>query len=150
MALLFMLVIMGGGFYIGFWLFFLNSLFSSGINTSYPGLVLPPAEHISWQAIFTVSPSNIVSISVSGHITDSHSGLPITGATVQIGPLSVLSDANGYYSQSNLPPATYTATASANNYVSLTNTVTTSSSQKNVTKNFALSTLPDPKSVVEG
>lgn len=119
-----------------------NVLFSSGINTSYPGLVLPPAEHISWQAIFTVSPSNIVSISVSGHITDSHSGLPITGATVQIGPLSVLSDANGYYSQSNLPPATYTATASANNYVSLTNTVTTSSSQKNVTKNFALSTLP--------
>jgi len=61
---------------------------------------------------------------------------------MQIGPLSVSSDANGFYSQSNLPPATYTVIASANNYISQTNTVTTSSLQTNVTQNFALSQLP--------
>lgn len=90
----------------------------------------------------TLSLTNIPSTTLSGRITDAHSGLPIIGATVQIGYVTAMSDTNGYYSQSNLPPATYTVTANANNYVSQTNAVTTSSSQTNVTQNFALSPLP--------
>ena len=58
----------------------------------------------TWQVIFTLAPSNIISTTISGHISDACIGLPITNATVQIGPLSALSDVNGYYSQSGLPP----------------------------------------------
>jgi len=107
-----------------------------------PELISPPSASSGWRVIFTVSPIPIVSTTIRGYITDAHRGLSITGASMQIGPLSVSSDANGYYSQSNLPPATYTVIASANNYVSQTNVVTTSSAQTNVTQNFALSPLP--------
>ena len=93
------------------------------------------------EMLLTVSSSNIVSTTISGHITDACSGLPITGATLQIGYLTAVSDINGYYSKTNLPPATYTVIASPANYVSATNTVTTSASATSVTQNFSLAPL---------
>lgn len=94
-----------------------------------------------FNVVLILSPFHITTTTISGYITDACSGLPITSATVEIGALSVSTDAQGYYTQSNLPPATYTVIASAPNYTSATNSVTTTSSQTNVTDNFTLSSL---------
>ncbi len=102
-----------------------------------------------YAVIFTISPSNIVTTIISGFITDACSGLPITGATVQIGYVKTASDTNGYYSQSGLPPATYNVIVSSGNYGAVTNTVTTTTSVTNLTQNFSLNSL-SPLSGVTG
>jgi Carboxypeptidase regulatory-like domain len=85
--------------------------------------------------------SSSLSTTISGHITEACSGLPIANASVQIGYLSTVTGANGFYSISNLPQNMYTMIASAPNYGSVTNVVTTSASTKNATDNFSLTRL---------
>jgi hypothetical protein len=105
----------------------------------YPSSSFSDNSH--FEMLLTLSPSNIVATTVAGYITDACTGQPITNATVQIGYLTAMSDVNGYYSKNALPPATYTVIASAANYASVTNTVTTSSLATNITQNFSLSML---------
>jgi hypothetical protein len=96
---------------------------------------------LEYEVLLSVSPSNIVSTTVSGQITDASTLLPIPNAAVQIGYLSTVSDVNGYYSQSNLPPNTYTVVVNPANYIGATNTVTTTASETNVTDDFFLTPL---------
>jgi hypothetical protein len=75
---------------------------------------------------------------VMGSISCTCDGSSITNASVYIGDYSGTSDTNGNYDISDIPPGTYSATVSANNYFTVTNTVTVPSSVQLVTNNFAL------------
>ena len=86
------------------------------------------------------------SVSVSGQITSTCDDSPIAGALVQIGSYSGTSASDGSYSISGIPSGTYTASVSANNYSSVTSSLTISST-KNATQNFSLNPLPDTISV---
>lgn len=75
---------------------------------------------------------------ISGKVIDAATGSPITGATVTDGVRTATTDSNGNYTISDVPPGTYTVTASAAGYQSASQTVTVQEGQTS-TANFALS-----------
>jgi carboxypeptidase family protein/F5/8 type C domain-containing protein len=77
------------------------------------------------------------SATLSGNVTDSATGNPISGATVTAGSSSTTSSGSGQYTLSSLTPGTYTATASASGYTSASASVTVYSGVT-TTQNFAL------------
>ena len=81
-------------------------------------------------------------VTIIGNVFGNCAGLPLFGASVQIGTYSTTSGSDGSYSISGIPSGTYTVMVTANNYVNFTNTVTIPSSVQTVTNNFALSPLP--------
>jgi carboxypeptidase family protein len=74
--------------------------------------------------------------SLAGIVTDSSSGLPVSGATVSDSAGSVTSDSSGHYSQT-LPAASYIVTATASGFAPV-NTSVTVVAGGSVTQNFAL------------
>jgi Flp pilus assembly protein TadG len=85
---------------------------------------------------FILGPSG----TITGTITDSVTSAPISGATVQIAGVGTTTTlADGTYALSNIPPATYTVSASATGYLSANRTnvvVTAGATTSNI--NFAL------------
>lgn len=81
---------------------------------------------------------------LTGEVYRESDSSPIAGASVQIGNYSVTTDTGGNYSIIGIPPGTFSATVGANNYTTLTNSVTisTNSSVQKITNNFALYPLP--------
>jgi pimeloyl-ACP methyl ester carboxylesterase len=63
-------------------------------------------------------------VPILGVVNSSCVGQVVSGALVQIGNVVTTSDSGGSYSISGIPPGTYSATVTAINYVTLTNTVT--------------------------
>jgi hypothetical protein len=78
-------------------------------------------------------------VTITGNVYEGCGGLPVSGASVQIGNYSATSTSEGGYSISGIQPGTYMTTVTANNYISVTNTVTIHSSVQTVTNDFTLS-----------
>ncbi len=79
---------------------------------------------------------------IAGHIYCSCDSNVIAGATVLIGNYySATSAIDGSYSISGVPPDTYTATVTANNYAPFTNMVTFPATNQVVTNDFYLTNL---------
>ena len=79
---------------------------------------------------------------LSGKVTDSSTGNPISGATVQVsGGAKATTDASGNYSV-GLPIGTYSATASAYGYLPGTVNNISISANTTTTQNLSLSTAP--------
>ena len=116
-----------GGGYIG--------LFNDGLNT------------VAWDDL------NVGSLpdgTVSGTVTDSYTGTPISGATIAIAETgqTLQTDADGMYSV-NLPPDKYTLTASADGYASRT-IISNIMSETPTTVDFAMyTTYKDVTSIVD-
>jgi Leucine-rich repeat (LRR) protein len=66
---------------------------------------------------------------------------PIAGALVQIGTYSTTSESDGGYDISGIPPGTYSVTVIANNYATLTTSLTVPSGIPALTNNFYLTNL---------
>jgi hypothetical protein len=64
-------------------------------------------------------------------------GTPLAGVSVALGSLSVVTNPNGVYHISNIPPGTYTLTVSMTGYVTLTQTITLQPGT-NTVRNFRL------------
>src|SRR5665213_3009750 len=80
-------------------------------------------------------------VTITGHVYCNCDSNAIVGASVQIGTNSTTSDANGAYALTNMPPDTYTATISANNYATLTTNLMVPSGLPIVTNDFYLNNL---------
>jgi Carboxypeptidase regulatory-like domain/Calcineurin-like phosphoesterase len=78
---------------------------------------------------------------VTGTVTDNGTGQPIQGATVSYSGGIATTDAAGAYRLANVPPGTYSATATAPGYVPANHAVVVSSGT-NTTSNFALAHAP--------
>src|SRR2546423_7675761 len=81
---------------------------------------------------------------LSGTVTDASTSKPIAGATVSAGTGSAVTDADGAYTISGLPPGTYTATAPASGYASQNASVTLTAGNTTA-QNFALA--PNPGAI---
>jgi phosphatidylinositol-3-phosphatase len=79
---------------------------------------------------------------ITGQVTDSSSGVAIVGANISYSGGSTTTDSSGNYMLSNVAPGTYTVTASATGYVSLSSTVSVTSGNT-ATLNFQLNPLPN-------
>src|SRR5437660_5703420 len=80
---------------------------------------------------------------VSGAVTVTPGGAPISGATVTLGSRTTTTNGSGNYSFTGLPAGTYpTETASAAGYGSSTTTVIVVTDGDTTTKNFALTAAP--------
>lgn len=75
---------------------------------------------------------------ISGAVTDASSGKPVSGAAVAAGARSASTDSSGRYSISNVPPGTYSLTASADGYQNASQIVTVVAG-KTSTADFSLS-----------
>jgi hypothetical protein len=84
--------------------------------------------------------SSVTNGNISGIVTDTAS-VPISGATVSDGTRSVITDSSGQYTIPDVPPGTYTVTASANGYVSASQPATVTEGST-ATVNFILSPIP--------
>ncbi|HEY6308038.1 MAG TPA: carboxypeptidase regulatory-like domain-containing protein [Candidatus Angelobacter sp.] len=78
---------------------------------------------------------------ITGQVTDSSTGAAITGATVSYSGGSTTTNSSGNYTLSNVAPGTYTVTASATGYTSLSSTVSVTSGNT-ATLNFQLNPVP--------
>ena len=67
---------------------------------------------------------------ISGVVTASADGQPISGATVSDGTRSAMSSATGAYAVANVPPGTYSVVCSAVGYYPQSKTVTVSAGQR--------------------
>jgi len=76
-----------------------------------------------------------------GIVTDSADGMPVAGATVSDGVRTALTDASGQYIITGVPEGTYTLTASAPGFFSVSEVISVVAEQT-VTANFALPGLP--------
>jgi hypothetical protein len=82
---------------------------------------------------------------VSGQVTVSGTGTPISGATVALGSRTTTTNSSGNYSFTNIPAGTYPSiTASAPGYNSVTQSPVVVADNATTTKNFALSTSAAP------
>ncbi|MCX9073630.1 MAG: carboxypeptidase-like regulatory domain-containing protein, partial [Candidatus Methanoperedens sp.] len=90
----------------------------------------------------TEEESNITKYSLSGYVTDTSSGLPLSGATVTTNTsLSTITNASGFYNFTGLLNSTYIISANLTGYDTNSTTVTISGS--NVTEaNISLSPMP--------
>ena len=78
--------------------------------------------------------------SITGRVTDAANETPIAGATVSDGVRSTPTDSYGWYAITNVPPGTYTVTASAAGYNSSSKLVAVTDGQTS-TASFALTSL---------
>jgi len=74
---------------------------------------------------------------IIGTVTNANTREPIEGATVQTGGLKARTDADGYYTISDVPPGTHTVRARAKGFVSTSQEVTIGAGET-VTVNFPL------------
>ena len=81
---------------------------------------------------------SVILCSMSGLITDSLTGNPVSGASVILGVYSTISDYSGNYTINNIAPSTYTLTVSKVGYKTSTQTVTIAGGE-NQTLNISLS-----------
>lgn len=80
---------------------------------------------------------------LSGTVTASAGGTPISGATVSLGGRNLTTDASGAYSFSNLPAGTYPALrVSAPGYIAASTSNVAVTDNATTSKNFALSFAP--------
>jgi thermitase len=79
--------------------------------------------------------------STAGIVTDSATGIPIAGATVNDGVRMAMTDANGQYIITRVPEGTYTIAASAAGYTG-SSQVVSDVAEQTITANFALQRLP--------
>jgi protocatechuate 3,4-dioxygenase beta subunit len=77
-------------------------------------------------------------LAVEGKVYCSCDSNVITGASVHFGPLTALTDTNGAYAISNVPPGPFDVTVSATRFATLTNTVTVDGTQLVLTSDFYL------------
>jgi hypothetical protein len=75
---------------------------------------------------------------LGGTVTNALTGDPILGATVTANGYSATTDAGGHYTITDVPPGTYTVTASATGYESASQHTTTVVAGESTTVNFAL------------
>jgi PKD repeat protein len=108
--------------------------------------------YLSQQKNATVSAGNDTTLAfalvktatyIGGQVTDAASGLAISGATVSFSLGSTTTNATGAYQLDNVPPGTYTLTASASGYSSVNQNVVVTAGTP-ATANFALPVLPPP------
>lgn len=78
---------------------------------------------------------------ISGQVTDSSNSSAISGATVSDGTRTAITNEFGNYTIPNVPPATYTVTASADGYYSEVKSTTVTGGATS-TVNFALTKIP--------
>jgi len=76
------------------------------------------------RALSGATPPPPTSGTITGSVRDAATGLPLAGATVSDGPASTTSDASGAYALANVPPGSYTVTASASGYTGAAQSVT--------------------------
>ncbi|MDP3880361.1 MAG: S8 family serine peptidase [Dehalococcoidales bacterium] len=76
---------------------------------------------------------------ISGNVNDSDTGQPIAGATVTDGTRTATTDSDGNYTISDVPPASYSVTASADGYQGASQTVSVQEGGTTSGVNFALS-----------
>ncbi len=80
---------------------------------------------------------------ISGTVTATMGGAPLSGATVQLGARSTTTDGSGFYSFPNLPAGTYpNITASFPGYITATATSIVVTDGGTTTQNFSLATAP--------
>ena len=75
---------------------------------------------------------------ISGIVTDSSTGDPISGATVTADGMSAITNSSGHYTISDVPAGTYTVTVSADGYKSSSQTDITVVAEATTTVNFEL------------
>lgn len=75
---------------------------------------------------------------LTGTVTNSTNGNPISGATVNVSGFNGTTNASGVYTINNIPQGTYTATCSAPNFINGTAQVTINCGGATTTQNFAL------------
>ena len=81
--------------------------------------------------------------SISGMVSDAADGMPLSGAAVSDGTRTALTDGSGRYTIADVPPGSYTVTASATGYSSASATVTVVSGETSVA-DFSLTKVPPP------
>jgi hypothetical protein len=80
---------------------------------------------------------------LSGTVTATPGGLPLSGATVQLGARTTTTDGSGFYSFTNLPAGTYPSiSASQPGYITSTVTSIVVTDGNTTTQNFSLATAP--------
>ncbi|MEA2633982.1 MAG: large repetitive protein [Chloroflexota bacterium] len=87
---------------------------------------------------FALTPPNGA---ITGTVTNATTGTPISGATVAYSGGSTTTNGSGQYTLSSVSPGTYSVTASASGYSSMTQSVTVGSGQT-ATANFGLRLAP--------
>jgi len=114
-----------------------------------PGSYTITAEAILPEGIEDVNPNNNVKTisidvlsplpgSIVGKVTDSSTGEAIAGANVTANGMSTITNSSGAYIISNLPPGTYTVTASATGYPTVSKSDITVFTEEATTVDFEL------------
>jgi len=94
----------------------------------------------AYKAVSGLSPATG---SIAGTVIDAADGVPLAGASVSDGVRTASTDANGWYTIADVPPGSYTVTASASGYASLSQIISVAAGQTS-TVNFVLTRIVPP------
>jgi hypothetical protein len=107
---------------------------AAGYQTSSETITVLPGESTSLDFELTL----LLNGTISGIVTDSSTGDPISEATVTANGMSTTTNSSGHYAISDVPAGTYTVTASANGYEDSSQTNITVVAGETTTVDFEL------------
>jgi thermitase len=108
---------------------------ASGYGSASRGVSVTAGQTVSGS--FALDPT--VSFgTIAGTVADASTRSPIAGATVRVGTRSTKADARGAYTFANVPPGSYTISASASGYASVSQSVSVAAGQTAASVDFGL------------